>query len=308
MVVQFLKRIMELFGGNINAKAFNKGNSPEIVGDGNKMNNLTNSTFINGNVKVYIDDQGWNMASQKHAYDFNQEADAMLKDLQRCVGKKKFVNKLCEISNYKAVRNVLSQVNDFLGDPERRELLRNMVLEKFKTEGDEGRIYLEAIVAMEKLKPRDLRVLAAMAFVMTLSRSLGKGSVILHKRSILALLEYVGELEEAELEMLRVNGMLYPLFPKEFDIAGLERLKDVDVQIYENCIQWVKRNGFVCAFKLTPLGNLLAKNVFSVIYDLNYESAYNYVLPLKYTDLNVGNISADGDVIASGTMAMGKQI
>ena len=108
----------------------------------------------------------------------------MLKDLQRCVGKKKFVNKLCEISNYKTVRNVLSQVNDFLGDPERRELLRNMVLEKFKTEGDEGGIYLEAIVAMEKLKPRDLMVLAAMAFVMTLSRSFGKGSIILHKRSI----------------------------------------------------------------------------------------------------------------------------
>lgn len=308
-MLEFIKRVMSLFGGNINLKGFNSGHNVEFGGDSKRLDSLNQAGHDVLNFNIYnIGDPCWNLATEKHCMDFKQEAYAMLKDLQRCVGEKNFVNKLCDISNYKAVKYVFSQVNDFLGDPERRELLRNMVLEKFKTEGDEGGIYLEAIVAMEKLKPRDLRVLAAMAFVMTLSRSLGKGSIILHKRSILALLEYVGELEEAELEMLRVNGMLYPLFPKEFDIAGLERLKDVDVQIYENCIQWVKRNGFVCAFKLTPLGNLLAKNVFSVIYDLNYESAYNYVLPLKYTDLNVGNISADGDVIASGTMAMGKQI
>ena len=301
---EFIKRVLSFFGSNVKVKALNKENSGEITGNGNELIQA-NHDIINNNIYM-ISVPEFNCAALKHNLQFKQEIEAMLKDVQKVDNGVDLKALLSNANNFRLVLSASSQLVTFPGDIERRELLRNLILEKFKKDEDDGGLYLEAITVMEKLRSKDFRVLAAMSFVMVLSRSLLEESIVFHKKDILVLLEEIGELNESDLEKLRVCGLVLPLFPKVFDIAGLDRLLKVDAQVYECCVQWLERSELVKTIKPTPLGALLAKNVFSVIYNLNYECLSNDKLPLKNADLNVGDINADGNVIAGGTMAFGK--
>ena len=75
--------------------------------------------------------------------------------------------------------------------------------------------------------------------------------------------------------------------------------------MYDYCLQWIKSNEYICEFKLAPLGYLLSKTLFSAIYNLDYENIVNDILPVKKIDLDVGNIVANGNLVASGAITFG---
>lgn len=301
---EFIKGVLSFFGSNVKVKALNKENSGEITGNGNELIQA-NHDIINNNIYM-ISVPEFNFAALKHNLQFKQEVEAMLKDVQKVDNGVDLKALLSNANNFRLVLSASSQLVTFPDDVERRALLKNLILEKFKKDEDDGGLYLEAFTVMEKLRSKDFRVLAAMSFVMVLSRCLGEDSIMLHKKNVLTMLEEIGELDEVDIERLRICGLAFPLFPKVFDVAGLDRLRGVDAQIYDCCVQWIEENGHVIEFQLTPLGDLLARNVFSVIYDLSYEPFGKVVLPLKYADFEIGTVMAYGDVVVTGGGAFGK--
>ena len=107
-------------------------------------------------------------------------------------------------------------------------MLRGLLLEKFHSKDDDGDLYQQAIGDLERLSLRELKIIACMYFIMTMSIHLHECTLNEHKQKLISLVNEVGILKGDEVEKLCCHGFLFKLFPQRYDMTGLERLKLVD--------------------------------------------------------------------------------
>ena len=143
---------------------------------------------------------------------------------------------------------------------------------------------------------------------MTLSRYLRDETIIVKSSHIINLINDIAIVSEDEGANLNGLRVIYNLFPHQFDDSCLTRLYDFVPDLYAHCSLWLVNNPIVCNYKVTSLGKVLAKTLFSVNYDLNYENFVEEELPLKECDINVKNIHASGNIISQGGVAAGGTI
>lgn len=296
-----IKQILSLIGNNISFRILKKQNSSTTNGNGNKTNQANRD--INNINLIFLPQ--YDNIDIKHRETFKHETDIMIQKLNQEFNIADLKNILTDFSNYRTFGIAITQIATYPNDAERKEILRKLLLEKFKNNDNKDRLAQQGISEMENLSLRDLKILAVISFIMTLSRHLRENTIISNKKNLITLIEEVGTLENIEIEKLRAQGILYHLFPQKYNIMGLDCLKNVDAELYDYCLQWIKSNEYICEFKLAPLGYLLSKTLFSAIYNLDYENIVNDILPVKKIDLDVGNIVANGNLVASGAITFG---
>ena len=307
-MIDFIKKILGYLSSNFSLRSDNKTNNSKIKGDGNTLNqangNLTQNN--NNNYNYFIPLFCYADLTNIHQKGFKDIANTFIQEFPNEINGINLWNILSNYSNCQSLAFAVNQIATYPNDVERREMLRRLLLEKFKNNVNGDMLYHQAILEMEKLTAKELRILAVMSFIMTLIRYLSEQTMVRYKDSIISLIREIGVIKKVDMEKLRCQGLVYSLFPKRYDDRGLDCLKNVDVEMYDYCLQYVKRNEFICEYQLLPIGCLLSKTLFSVVYGFDYEDICREdVLPLKKVDLEVGNLNADGNVVAGCAVTFG---
>ena len=315
-MIDFFKKILSFFLNGFNIKSLYKSSSISVKGDANNSTlsgRDTNHLVFNnqGNVNINFtletlykihENNLCGLANDflkefKISYDIN---DSSLRQL------------LSDYGNYKAFCMVVSQVAaKNIDNKDRRLLLSKLLIDKFKEEGSEVDIYLQAIKLMEDLSVRDIKIFSVMTFIMTLTRNLRDETIKSNSNHIINLINDVDKVSEDEIENLNSLRVIYNLFPNQFDDSTLKRIHEFAPELYDNCSLWLSNNPSICNYKVTSIGKVLAKTFYSVNYNLNYEDFAYDKFPLKECDISFKNIYASGDIIsqgevtAGGTMSMG---
>lgn len=302
-MVDFIKKILGLLGCNFSLQSDNKNNNAKIKGDGNTLNLANGDIIQNNNIITLL---GYSALTNIHQKEIENIADTFINEFPNEVNGENLGHVLSNYSNCRSLAFAVTQIATYPNDVERREILRRLLLEKFKNKVDCDVLYQQAIVEMEKLTAKELKILAVMSFIMVLSRYLSEQTMIRYRRSIISLIREIGVIKDVDMEKLRYQGLVYSLFPKKYDERGLDCLRNVDIEMFECCMKCIRYNEFICEYQLSSVGYLMAKTVFSVIYCLDFgDICTDDVLPLKKVDLEVGNLNADGNIVAGCAVTFG---
>lgn len=309
----WLKKFISFLLNGINIKNIYKSSSSSVNGNvdnsivsGRDINNYFGGDTVNLNVGVPFE-----MIFNVHESNLGEIANDFLKDFKSAynINDSLLQRIMSDYGNYKAFCVVINQVaSTKTNSKDRRMLLSQLLMDKFKDDNGEVDIYLQAIKVMENLSVRDIKLLSVMTFIMILSRYLRVETIKVNSNHIISLINEVAKVSEDEFGHLNSLSIIYMLFPNQFDDSCITRLQECAPDLYNHCFLWLDRNSAVCNYKISSLGRVLAKALFAVNYDLNYEDFVDNEFPLKECDLNVKNIHASGNIVSQGGVAAGGTI
>lgn len=238
---------------------------------------------------------------------FNQFCEYLKeKDLTDIISNFSTPHNLCSLSE---AANTIAR-NDI---PEKRLILCQLLAEKVRQvkEDDSDDEYAQAIKAMDKLSLKKIKILV---FIEILTKVLAynfKGSKLPNINSLISFLEQFDEIEEEESNYLTQIGLIYNLYPKEFDpIELINTFKTSEEKLLIDQINSIKykcKNLNFNLYSLSKSGHQIAKAYINHYLSIDYLD--NYSFPLKPTTLHLDNlivekdVQAGGNIVAEGGMA-----
>ena len=233
-----------------------------------------------------------------------------------------FLNQLCEylkennltdiISNFSTPNNFysLSEATNIIARnniPEKRLILCQLLTEKVRQnkEDDSDDEYTQAIKAMDKLSCKKINILTFVEIITKVLAYNIKGTKLPNTTTLSSFVEQLDTIKEEEIYYLVQTGLIYNLYPKEFDIKEITDMpKNPQESLLINIINSVKEKHKEINFNLYSLlraGHQIAKAYINHYLGIDYLD--NYSFPQKYTIIIGDDIVAMGGV----TMHAGKQ-
>ncbi len=233
-----------------------------------------------------------------------------------------FLNQLCEylkennltdiISNFSTPNNFysLSEATNIIARnniPEKRLILCQLLTEKVRQnkEDDSDDEYTQAIKAMDKLSCKKINILTFIEIITKVLAYNIKGTKLPNTTTLSSFVEQLDTIKEEEIYYLVQTGLIYNLYPKEFDIKEITDMpKNPQESLLINIINSVKEKHKEINFNLYSLsraGHQIAKAYINHYLGIDYLD--NYSFPQKYTIIIGDDIVAMGGV----TMHAGKQ-